>query len=258
MIILLAESKTMSGELLPQTPESLAAATPVFEEKASLLMHDLSEMPIDEIAEGLGVSHQLAVKAHNYAYDFSFKSTGNKALYSFTGEAFRALDAKTLSVEAVDKATKDLKFISSVYGFLNAGDIIKPYRFEFNKPLAPGNLTSIQYYKSLVTSHVVNLIKEEEVTEIINLLPGDADKCIDWKIVKAFIKVYKICFQNVGGGEKLTTPYSKRIKELRGSMARTILMENIETFKDLTEHPTADFIYSPDYSKPGLPIFICD
>ena len=246
----------MSSDLKDLGKDPDFSVKPAFDENAGEIMDILSAMTVEEIAVRLGISGQLAIKARQLAYDFPHKITGIEALYGFTGEAFKGLDASTLTPDALENAGKNLKFISSVYGLLNAGDIIKPYRYEFNKAVAPGNITAIQYYKPKVTSHLVSQIKKDNVTEIINLLPGDADKCIDWKIVKAFAKVYKIYFQEIGEDGRLKTPIAKRLKELRGLMARKILMENINSFKELTQHPSEHFIYSPEHSKPGMPVFL--
>ena len=258
MLTLLAESKTMSGTQLPQTAETLESHRPVFEDTADELMNYLSTLTPAQISEKLGVSAQLGIKARNLAYDFPHKSMGYPALTAFTGEAFRGLEADTLPEEAIDRANEDLKFISSVYGLLNADDIIKPYRMEFNKPIFPDNKTSIQTYKPKITTSLAKLIKNNKINDIIDLLPNDADKCIDWKIIRAFTKVHKVVFQVMGQDGKFKTPIAKRLKELRGLMARIILMENIESFKQLTEVENDQFIFSPELSKPGLPVFISD
>ena len=234
------------------------ANRPVFENTADEIMSYISSLPSSVIADILGVSGQLAVKVRSLAYDFPHKLSGIKAIFGFTGEAFRGLKAITLPEEALERSQKNLRLISSVYGLLNPFDIIKPYRFEFNKRVTPDQKTSIQIYKPKVTIELVKQIKENRVNDIIDLLPGDADKCIDWKIVRAFSSVHKICFQIMTAEGKLKTPIASRLKELRGKMARMILLEDIRSFKELTEASHESFMFSPDDSKPGLPVFITD
>lgn len=256
MLTLLAESKTMLGEQPAVSMEEFSAHKPILEEEAVKIMSFIETKTSSEISEGLGVSQQLGIKVHDLAYDFPHKLTGYKAIYGFTGEAFKGLDAKTLSPEALEKAGKELKFISSVYGILNAEDIIKPYRFEFNKPFTASNKSPIQIFKPKVTIELVKFIKENEVNDIIDLLPGDADKCIDWKIVRAFSKVHKVCFQELTPEGKLKTPIAKTLKEMRGRMARQILTDGIESFKDLISKESDHYMYSEEYSKTGLPVFL--
>ena len=258
MLTLLAESKTMAP-----SPEAVSAIdfqnhTPVFESSADAIMAKMESLRPSEISQILGISSQLAVKAHNLAFEFPNKLTGYKALFGFTGEAFKALDASSLPQEAIGNADSNLRFISSVYGLLKPDDIIKPYRCEFNKPIAPGNQTPIQLFKQKNTIELVNFIKENKINDIINLLPGDADKCIDWKIVRAFAKVHKICFQFISPDGKLKTPIAKKLKETRGLMARQILIEGVDSFKELIDMKSNHFIFSPGDSKPLLPVFITD
>ena len=258
MLVLLAESKTMESSQLPVTQELFSNNSPVFEDMANALMQNIEDYTPLQLAEILGISNQLAIKAHNLAFDFPHKLSGYKALTGFTGEAFKGLQASSLSPEALMNAQNNLRIISSVYGILKPFDIIKPYRCEYNKPVAPGHLTPINYFKQKVTVHLVNYIKENKISDVIDLLPADADKCVDWKIVRAFSKVHKVVFKSFSQDGSLKTPLAKRLKELRGIMARSILMYNIKSFNELTDFSSDQFIFSPKDSKPLLPVFISD
>ena len=256
MITLLAESKTMASLQSAIQEKEYSTHTPALENIADALMQHMESLSPSSIAEILGISQQLAVKAHSLAYDFPHKLSGYKALYAFTGEAYRGLDVKTLSEEGIKRADDDLRIISSVYGILKPTDIIKPYRCEFNKPVFPDKKTSIQVFKPKITIELVNHIKENKISEIIDLLPGDADKCVDWKIVRAFATVHKVCFQQITAEGRLKTPIASRLKDLRGKMARMIFSQGIQSFKDLSSIPSEDFAFSVADSKPGLPVFI--
>lgn len=258
MLVLLAESKTMAPLQENITDAEYSAATPVFESEADRIMANIEALNPPKLAQILGISTQLAVKAHNLAYDFPHKSTGYKAIFGFTGEAFRSLKASSFDKATLETADRNLRFISSIYGWLKPSDIIKPYRCEFNKPVAPDDKTPIQVFKAKNTVALVNLIKENKIKDIINLLPGDAEKCIDWKICRAFAKVHKIVFRQITSEGKLKTPIASRLKELRGLMAREILSRNIENFDNLTRYESSQFIFSPADSKPLLPVFIAE
>ena len=256
MLILLAESKTMSSLQNPIEKEEYFSHTPIFESMADQIMSNMASLPPEEIARNLNFSFQLAVKAHDLAYDFPHKLTGYRAINGFIGEAFRALDINSLDKSLIPSLDSQLRIISSIYGILKPSDIIKPYRYEFNKSLSPDSKTSIQIYKPKITIDLVKYIKDNKVKDIINLLPADADKCIDWKIVRAYTKVHKVCFQVMSSEGKLKTPITNRLKELRGLMCRSILENGIKSFEELTELESPHFIFSPVDSKPGLPVFI--
>lgn len=232
------------------------AHEPALETMADALMANMASFSPLELSEIMGISHQLAVKASSLAYDFAHKLTGVNAIFAFIGEAFRALDISSIPEDKLTQSQDNLRIISSVYGILSPFDIIKPYRCEFNKKIAPDGKTPIQYFKPKVTIELVNEIKGKRVMDIINLLPGDADKCVDWKIIRSFVPVHKICFQTIGNSGELKTPLAKRLKELRGLMCRQIIEEGINSFKQLTEMESQHFIFSPKDSKPGLAVFI--
>ena len=256
MLSLLAESKTMSDRQEPVSPEEFQNHKAVLESTADSIMNYWEGLSPEEIAQRLGVSNSLAIKSKQLAYDFPNKSIGNKAVFSFIGEAYKGLDITSLSEDAFNRCEDGLRIISSVYGILKPSDIIKPYRFEFNKVIGGNFKTSIKTFKSKVTIDLVNYIKSNKVKDIIDLLPGDADKCVDWKIVRAFASVHKICFQTIEDGGKLKTPIARSLKELRGRMCRLILEKNLQSFEDLKNTHSDHFIYSEEFSKPGLPVFI--
>ena len=256
MYVLLAESKTMLSDQSEIADNELKSRLPVFEEIADKEMGFITSLKPDEIAEILGISQNLATKCLSYAYDFPNKTTGYSALKGFIGEAYRGLDASTLSAKALEAANSNLIIISSLYGLLKPSDIIKPYRLEFNKPIYPDRKSAIKIYKQKATIEFVRRIKAEDKKEIIDLLPADADSMLDWKIIRAFAKVYKIRFQTIDSNGKLKTPLAKRLKELRGMMCRQILEEGLTEFSQLKDIQSSHFIYSEDDSKEGMPVFI--
>lgn len=258
MISLIAESKTMdSGNSNFKSPE-FNKNIPLMEDMAIKTMDFIKGISAAEISERLGISHTLAVKAHSFALDFFLKDSGEKALDIFTGEFYKALDVKSLNEDAIKRADENVLIVSSLYGLLKPDDFIKPYRLEFNKDCGPDGNNIIKYLKPKVTVNLVKILKEKSEKEILDLLPGDASKCVDWKLVKAFTKVMKPDFKTVGEGGKLITPHAGCLKELRGKMLRMILLNNINSFKDLLDSSSPDFEYVAEMSKPGLPLFIAE
>ena len=246
----------MSGDQFPVSAEEFDKNKPIFEEGADSIMEYLASLTASEIASLMNISGQLAIKSHNLAFEFPYKLTGYPALYAFTGEAYRGLDISTVSKDALQNINDKLRIVSSTYGLLRPEDLIKPYRSEFNKKIAPQGLTPIQFYKQKITIEFVKYIKENKVRDVINLLPADADKCFDWKIIRAFSSVHKVVFQEMTPEGKFKTPIAKKLKELRGSMFRAILENGIETFEELKKVKSEHFIFSSEDSKPLLPVFL--
>lgn len=258
MIILIAESKTMSQdqELIPR--DRYLACRPLSENDADSIIDSLSGRSQAQLAEAIGISDRLAREAQKMIYEFSNKSLGMEAINAFTGVVFKALRPAELDERAMQFACRNLRIISSLYGWLRPSDIIKPYRFDFDNRLAPGGMSFMNYWKQICTSHLLDMLRDNADTEIIDLLPGDAAKCIDWKKVREAADVYKIDFKTPVENGKMKTPNAGRLKELRGSLLRQILMEEISTAKDVARLESEKYFPAEKSITPGSINFICD
>ncbi|MDE5976420.1 MAG: YaaA family protein [Muribaculaceae bacterium] len=230
---------------------------PLFESSADEIAGLFAEMPVEEISERLSVSRALASRASTMFYEFPNKSTGYCALNGFTGEVFRALDIDSLPGEAISFAHDHLMIISSLYGLLLPRNIIKPYRFDFMVENPSSGTPMNKYWKLPLTVSFVKHMKKIEENEILDLLPGEASKCLDWKLIKAFAKVIKIDFKTLDSNGNLKTPSSGKLKELRGKMLRYILENKINSLKQLSNISSHDFAPMKDLHKPGIFSFLC-
>lgn len=252
MVILIAESKTISAIEKEIKEEELKLSTPCFEEIANEIMESLKDLTVAELAKQLKLSGTLAAKMQKMIYEFPFKSTGNKAIEAYTGVVFKALDYETLSQDAKNRCEKRLRIISSLYGWLGPLDIIKPYRLDFTTKLEEGptaGKTLNSFWKMNVTKALVNMLNSSQEKEIINLLPTDASKCVDWKLVKRFAKVWKVDFQEIREDGEMKTPNAEKLKSLRGSLVRQILTEELNNASDLMK------IGCDKYVCEGTPIY---
>lgn len=189
---------------------------------------------------------------HNMIYEFGFKLTGNRAIDAYTGVVFRALDYDSLSPEAKTRCDAEVSIISSLYGWLQPSDIIKPYRLDFTSKLEEGPSAGQalnSFWRKDVTKALVKKLESSHTTEILNLLPGDAAKCIDWKLVKRFAKVWKVDFQEIKEGGVMKTPTAEKLKALRGTLLRQILTDGIQ------DAETLKLASSPQYVCEGTPIY---
>lgn len=249
MITLIAESKTMQERELTVNPEFFNAHRPAGEAIADEIMHNLQAMSLTEIASVIKISGQSASKVIKMAYEFPNKTLGIRAIDAFTGVVFRALNYETLPESAKASLEKTTGIISSLYGFLNPTDIIKPYRFDFKARLSPSGQPAWEIMRKNATISLVKLIQKRGETVVLNLLPGDASKCIDWKLLKRFAKVYKIDFKELKDGGDFTTPNAGKLKTMRGLLLRTIALEGITNPADIISLETDALLPlgTPDY-----------
>lgn len=252
MLTLIAESKTMLPSEKPVSVKDFAEHTPVYDDIAGAIMDSLGGLSLEDLAAETKLSSSLAAKMQRYIYEFDNKSTGNPAIEAYTGVVFKALDFSSLSEDAKLRCCRETAIISSLYGWLRPYDIVKTYRLDFTSRLEeePVNgLTMNAFWRKDVTKALVRKIQEDNITEILHILPSDAAACIDWKLVKRFAKVWKVDFREMKDEGKFKTPIASKLKTMRGKLLRQILEEGIENVKDLMK------IESVDYFCEGTPVY---
>lgn len=233
MRILIAESKTMTHCDGLITPAVLAARRPCLDPVATTLMESWSQWSPSAIASALKVSPAIAADFMTMAYEFPNKTLGSKAIEAFTGVVFKALDYGSLSPDEKTRADRMVNIISSVYGWLRSDDIVKRYRLDYTARMAPSNETMARYWRPVVTPLLADSLRCTGDNEIVDLLPADAAKCIDWSKIKHLARVVKVDFKSVADGGRLKTPHSTLLKTLRGRLLREILHKNIGTIGQL-------------------------
>ena len=232
--------------------EEYEANIPLYEHTASEIMGSMKADTVAGLASMLKLSGTLAAKMRKMIYEFGYKNTGNSAIEAYTGVVFKALDYDSLSEEGKAKCNNEIRIISSLYGWLRPSDVIKPYRLDFtSRPDdgPSGGRTLNTFWRTDVTKALVKKLQKDNCREVLNLLPADAAKCIDWKLVKHFARVWKADFKEIREGGVMKTPSAERFKALRGSLLRQILLEDIRDADSLR------YTSSPKYVCEGTPVY---
>lgn len=264
MIILIAESKTMTDCNKSVTQDFYQAHRSQTDSVVTHFTRDWAEWSVPETAEKLGISIKLAAKMHNALYDFPNKDRGEEAIDAYTGVVFKALDYPTLPEKGKELICKDVRIISSLYGFLRPSDIVKPYRLDFNTKVSPSGESMAAYWKPTVTQLLLDTMRENDQYELLDLMPGDAAKCIDWRCLGNNIKRIKVDFKKItasesGDGNLLyKTPRAEELKRLRGSLLRQIACEDIKTSEDLKRIESGSYQFDEELSTDKNFVFITD
>ena len=233
MRILIAEAKTMTGCNGPVTPAAALAHTPALDAAATALMAEWSRWSAADIALTLKISPAMASDFLLMAREFPDKAHGSAAIEAFTGVVFKAFDYRSLNAAEKERVAGAVNIISSAYGWRRADDIIKRYRLDFTPRMAPDDLSMAAYWKPQATRLLIESMQAAAETEILDLLPADAAKCIDRAaVVKAGIHFCKVDFRTVSG-TSLRTPHSTLLKTLRGRLLRDIIRHNITSLADV-------------------------
>lgn len=250
MLILIAESKSMNHVLQDVSASQFISHTPMWQARADMIMSELAGLSVAEIGSRLGIGPKSAKAMADDVYDFTNRATGIKAVDGFTGVVFKSFDPHSLDQSARLLMNQRVRIISSLYGWLRPDDIIKPYRLDFTAKAAPGGVAMSRFWVKDVTVSLVKDLQATGVTEVVNLLPMDASKCIDWKLVKNFADVLVPNFK-VQRGEHLVTPNSTLLKTLRGHLLRHIICDDLRDGNALRRLTTSDLVYVGDDPYPG-------
>ncbi|MBD5364891.1 MAG: YaaA family protein [Bacteroides sp.] len=233
MLTLIAESKTMTACNQAVSPKLYNRHRPADEEKAAAIMDRIAGITPRELTDLTHLSFAMATKLHMLAVDFPYKGVGQAAIQAFTGVVFKALDVASLSSQAGDYLNQHLRIISSLYGWLRPDDIIKAYRMDYTSPLSPDGNSLYSFWRETVTLNLIREIQESKTGSVLNLLPADAAKCVDWKEVKPHAEVLTVDIKELKEGGKFTTPHAGRLKTLRGHLLREICEQNISDASQL-------------------------
>ena len=149
-------------------------------------------------------------------------SAGIPGVFAYTGEAFKALDATTLSSPALLRAKDQLVILSALYGAVTGGVEVRPYRLEMQSKLPVGDAKNLYaLWKPLLTGW----LNDQHAPFIVNACSGEYSKAVDWKKVTS--PVVHVDFKQMkNGAMKSISAFSK---QARGSFARWILQENVQT-----------------------------
>lgn len=242
MLVLIAESKTMTACDSPVTPESYKSHSPAGENRADEIMSGISALSPREIADRGSLSLSMAIKLHRQALEFPDKSNGQLAIEAFTGVVFKAIDYKSLTDCARSSLCRDVRIISSLYGWLKPDDIIKAYRMDYTSRLSPLDNAMYTYWRDSVSASLVQELHTTGTKAVLNLLPGDAAKCVDWNMIKRFAVVWTVDFKEIKEGGKFVTPNAGLLKKLRGHLLREIIERRIDNPEDLLALKTSQLL----------------
>jgi uncharacterized protein len=156
------------------------------------------------------------------------KDNARPAIYAFSGEVYRGLDAYNIPKDKLDKVEDTVRIISGLYGILKPMDLIQPYRLEMSTKFPIGkNKNLYEFWKKKITLALNEELKDDEL--FLNLASNEYFKAIDVKALK--VPVITASFKDFKNGEyKMIMTFAKLA---RGYMTRYIIDTNANTLDDI-------------------------
>jgi len=228
MKIITSPAKLMNVE---NSTDLLRTSTPKFIEEAELIQSHLKHKSPKYLSELMEISPKLADENWERNQKWKSKPTAKEsapAMFAFTGEVYRGLDAKTLDKNAVDYLQKNYRMLSGLYGLLKPSDKVMLYRLEMGRNFEfENNKNLYQFWTEKVTEQLNSEMKKNEI--LLNLASNEYIKVVDRK--KLNHKVIDFDFYEIKDGKlKTIVVYTKHA---RGLVVRFCAENNAKTLNDV-------------------------
>lgn len=152
------------------------------------------------------------------------KANARQAIYAFSGDVYRGLDAYTVPKDKLRKMQDTVRILSGLYGLLKPLDLIQPYRLEMGTRLSAGrNKNLYEFWKNKITSNLNGELSEGEL--FLNLASVEYFRAIDTKKLKS--PIVSAVFKDFKNGQYKTIMTFAKLA--RGYMTRYIIDHNVDT-----------------------------
>lgn len=251
MKIVLSPAKSLDFESkLPTDKHS----EPVFLNESERVNKLLKKKSPKVLSKLMDISGNLAELNWERNQEWSLPFTAHNArpaVYAFSGDVYRGLDAYTVSQDKIDKLQDSVRILSGLYGVLKPLDLIQPYRLEMGTKLPIGKSKNLyDFWKKKVTKAINDELTGKEL--FVNLASNEYFKVIDTKALK--VPVITPVFKDFKNGQYKTIMTFAKLA--RGYMARYIIDNNIDSLKGLKGFNYEGYSFSEKMSKENELVFI--
>lgn len=209
----------------------LRTTTSKFIDDAAYIHSHLKHKSPKYLSELMEISPKLADENWERNQKWDAKPTAKQsapALYAFTGEVYRGLDAKTLDKSAVDYLQKNHRILSGLYGLLKPSDKVMLYRLEMGRPFKFDEYNNLyEFWRDKITDQLNSELKKNEI--VLNLASQEYFKAIDRKKIRHQIIDFEF-YELKEGKLKTIVVYTKHA---RGMVARFCAETNAKTLNDV-------------------------
>lgn len=232
---------------------------PACMEMADELVHEMKQLSVSDLHKLLSINTSLAQTNADRFFHWNTPFTlqnARQAVFTYNGEVFHGLDAKSLSGNELDYMQSHLRILSGLYGVLRPLDLIQPYRLEISTKLhtAMGE-TIYDFWGNRITELLQEALKESgKPTVLLNLASHEYFKSIDSKRLNC--KVIQVEFlerKMDGEGLKTVVVY---VKKARGLMTRYVIQNQLETVEDLKGFHAAGYWFEEKLSTDTKLVFV--
>tara|TARA_B100001093_G_scaffold68792_3_gene59016 strand:- start:1000 stop:1761 length:762 start_codon:yes stop_codon:yes gene_type:complete len=239
MIISPAKSLDFKNEL-PTSEFSM----PNFIADSKLINDSLRDKSVKDLKNLMNISDNLASLNWQRNNEFSTPFNVNNSrpcLFTFNGDVYSGIDAKSLSKKQISDAQNSLRILSGLYGLLKPLDLIQAYRLEMGTKLKVNHSKNLyDFWMKKITDKLNNELTKNEL--FVNLASKEYSSVIDANSLKT--DMISPIFKDFKNGKlKIISFYAKKA---RGMMVRYILDNQINDFESLKGFNYGGYSYSEE------------
>ncbi|AUC82133.1 peroxide stress protein YaaA [Lacinutrix sp. Bg11-31] len=250
MKLVLSPAKSLDFESKLPTEKTTEAQFLSQSERISKVLKKKSAKAISELMHVSDALGQLNYE-RNQEWQLPFtKDNARQAVYAFSGDVYRGLDAYTISTDKIEVLQDKVRILSGLYGVLKPLDLMQAYRLEMGTKLPIATKKNLyEFWKKDVVKALNEELEDDEV--FVNLASKEYFKAVDTKALK--VPVVTVDFKEFKDGKyKIVAFYAKLA---RGLMARYIVDTNAQTINDLKGFTTEGYGLSDELSTENHLVF---
>ena len=224
-----------------------------FLNEATQLNELLKKKSPKALSDLMHISEKLGNLNYNRNQNWSLPFTPNnarQAIYAFSGDVYRGLDAYSISEEKLDILQDTVRIISGLYGLLKPMDLIQPYRLEMGTKFPVGKHKNLyEFWRQKVTTALNDEMQDDEL--LVNLASQEYFKAIDTKVLKS--PLVHVDFKEYKNGQYKTIAIFSKLA--RGLMTRHIVETNAISVEDLKTFNAERYAFDANLSTENKLVF---
>ncbi len=254
MIVLLSPAKDLAIE----TPVVKEATQPVLLDDAEKLVSRLRTFSAKKLSSLMDLSPKLGelnrMRYERWSRPFT-PENARPAIFTFNGEVYRGLDARTLSADDLRFAQHHLRILSGLYGVLRPLDLMQDHRLMMGTPFGVGKAKNLYAYWGDRITHALNADLSSTASEVVvNCASNEYARAVDQQKLNA--RVITPVFKDKGPrGYGVVMVFAK---QQRGALARHIIRHRLLVPEDLKTYDGDGYRFVPEESSATEWVFLRD
>lgn len=254
MLILLSPAKDLAKEA-PRVP---GTTQPALLEHSLPLVKKLKTLSAKKLSSLMDLSPALGRLNHERYQRWGTPFTpenARPAVFTFNGEVYRGLDARTLDAADLRFAQHHVRILSGLYGVLRPLDLMQDYRLMMGTPFSVGRAKNLYaYWGDRIAEELAKDLAQSGSNVILDLASSEYSKAAKANTLGA--RVITPVFKDRGpSGYKVVMVFAKH---QRGAMARYIIQHRILDPEKLKRYDMDGYRFEPAESTADQWVYLRD